>query len=385
MSSEQSSPGPTAKRRHKRLLLIPLGLLVGLLLAEIGLKVIGQPQFFEPHSAPAQFLFSEQIDPATIGYVNKPSTSIRFVYDGNPRGYFGSQNEVDHLTNAMGFRGRLFPLDLGSDGNEILLPKRPQAVRLAFLGDSFTFGEGVRDQDTFAQVTAANLQKQWPDRIVEAANYGVGGHNTFQAFHVLQRWAIKTDPDAVILGFVLNDAEPPIFAPDPVSGRPVRRQLAVEQGRFGSRPPDRLLYRSNIAQLVWRFCAQRQQTDSTIDHYRSLYTDANPSWKTNRAALLGIVESCQQRQIPCYVLLFPVLYKLNEDYPLKDVHERIKKSLAGTHATFIDLLPLLMDKKAADLWVHPTDHHPNNEVHALVAKTLAEQLARDLPENKPTP
>jgi len=390
MKPEQPSPATPAKQLRTRLMLILGGLLAGLLVAEIALKISGQPRFYEPHTSPPQFMFGKHIDFETIGYLNKPSSSIRFRYDGDPRDYFGPQNEVSHVTNAIGFRGRPFPFDLDPQGNEILIPKRDQAIRLAFLGDSFTFGEGVHDQDTFAQVTAATLQKRWPDRIVEAANYGVGGYNTIQSFHVLQRWAMKTDPDAVILGFVLNDAEPPIFTPDPVSGRPLRRQLAVEQGRFGTRPPgrlpgtgppDRLWYRSSITRLVWKFRIQRQQTDGMVAHYRSLYTDTNPSWKTNRAALLAIVKTCQQAQIPCYVVLFPELYELNENYPFKGVHEHIKKTLAGTHATFIDLFPLLADKQAADLWVHPTDHHPNNEVHALVGKTLAERLARDLPQN----
>jgi len=391
MTTEQSSPTSSARQLRKRILLMLGGLFVGLLLAEVILKISGQPRFYEPHTAPGQFMFGPQIDFDTIGYVNRPSTNIVFEYDGNPRGYFGAQNEVGHLTNAIGFRGRPFPFNLDATGNETLVPKRPQAIRLAFLGDSFTFGEGVHDQDTFAQVTAANLQERWPDRIVEAANYGVGGYNIIQSFHVLQRWAIKTSPDAVILGFVLNDAEPPIFTPDPVSGRPQRRQLAVEQGRFATRPPGRLpgtgppkrmWYRSNITQLIWKFRVQRQQTDGMVAHYRSLYTDTNPSWKTNRAALLAIIETCQQDQIPCYVVLFPELYELNENYPFKGVHEHIKKTLAGTHATFIDLFPLLAGKQAADLWVHPTDHHPNDEVHALVGKTLAERLARDLSQHE---
>ena len=56
--------------------------------------------------------------------------------------------------------------------------------------------------------------------MVEAANYGVSGYNINQSFHVLQRWTMKTEPDAVILGFVLNDAEPPIFTLNPLTGRP---------------------------------------------------------------------------------------------------------------------------------------------------------------------
>ncbi|MEO2021920.1 MAG: hypothetical protein ABGX05_08825, partial [Pirellulaceae bacterium] len=112
MTSEQPSAAIPARQLRKRVLLILGGLLVGLLLAEMILKISRQPRFYQPHTAPGQFMFGPQIDFDTIGYVNRPSTNIVFEYDGNPRGYFGSQNEVGHLTNAIGFRGRPFPFDL---------------------------------------------------------------------------------------------------------------------------------------------------------------------------------------------------------------------------------------------------------------------------------
>jgi lysophospholipase L1-like esterase len=378
MNDEQPTVTTSARQGRKRLLLMASGLLVGLLLAEIGLKISGRPRFHEPHTSPPQFMFGDHIDFDTIGYVNKPSSNIVFEYGSNPRNYFGPRNEVGHLTNAIGFRGRPFPFELDPAGNEILIPKRDESIRLAFLGDSFTFGEGVRDEDTYAQVTATHLQEKHAELIVEAANFGVGGYNTTQSRHVLERWALKSNPDVVILGFVLNDAEPPIFQRDPTTGRPVRRRLAVEQGQAGNRPPAGLLYRSSIARLFWQARAAGKQTQSTFEHYRSLYRDSNPAWKTNRESLLQIVELCQQKEIPCYVLLFPVLYELNSNYPLKDVHDQIAQLLAGSHATFIDLLPHLQGKKAASLWVHPSDHHPNELVHALIGKLLAERLNKDV-------
>ena len=271
MNDEQPTVTTSARQGRKRLLLMASGLLGGLLLAEIGLKISGRPRFHEPHTSPPQFMFGDHIDFDTIGYVNKPSSNIVFEYGSNPRNYFGPRNEVGHLTNAIGFRGRPFPFELDPAGNEILIPKRDESIRLAFLGDSFTFGEGVRDEDTYAQVTATHLQEKHAELIVEAANFGVGGYNTTQSRHVLERWALKSNPDVVILGFVLNDAEPPIFQRDPTTGRPVRRRLAVEQGQAGNRPPAGLLYRSSIARLFWQARAAGKQTQSTFAHYRSLY------------------------------------------------------------------------------------------------------------------
>ena len=62
---------------------------------------------------------------------------------------------------------------------------------------------------------------------------------------------------------------------------------------------------------------------------------------------------------------------------------QIAQVLAGSHATFIDLLPHLSGKKAASLWVHPSDHHPNELVHAIIGKVLAERLNKDVIAEQP--
>ena len=41
----------------------------------------------------------------------------------------------------------------------------------------------------------------------------------------------------------------------------------------------------------------------------------------------------------------------------------------------IKLIDHLRGMKGEDLWVHPTDQHPNERVHAIAARVLVEQLA----------
>ena len=40
----------------------------------------------------------------------------------------------------------------------------------------------------------------------------------------------------------------------------------------------------------------------------------------------------------------------------------------------LDLLPAFGERDAEALWVHPADHHPNEEAHALAARALGEFL-----------
>jgi len=106
-------------------------------LLEISLWILGLPKEYSPHTYPPQF---ERVENRDVLYVNKPSTSINFTYDGNPRGYFHWDNTVNQTTNSLGFRGGEFSKD-----------KLENSYRAAFLGDSFTFGEGVYDGDAYPQ------------------------------------------------------------------------------------------------------------------------------------------------------------------------------------------------------------------------------------------
>ena len=46
------------------------------------------------------------------------------------------------------------------------------------------------------------------------------------------------------------------------------------------------------------------------------------------------------------------------------------------HTTFIDMYPHFQGYKASRLWVHPSDHHPNEIAHRLTAEVLAKEIHR---------
>jgi hypothetical protein len=77
---------------------------------------------------------------------------------------------------------------------------RPQnTMRILVLGDSFTFGEEVSDNQTFP----ACLQQMLPHS--EVINFGVHGYGQDQMLIYLQEEGVKYAPEIVILGFVYGD------------------------------------------------------------------------------------------------------------------------------------------------------------------------------------
>jgi hypothetical protein len=356
------------KKFAKFTLLAAAGLLLGLLAVEVALRVMKYPRFYKAHSSPPQFAFVDMSRTNAI-YVNTPSTRIRFVYDGNPRGYFGADNEVDHLVNSAGFRGP-----------EFVLMKPSNTLRIACLGDSFTFGEGVRFEDTYAERAASLLRAHLAGHAAtaESFNFGVGGFNTEQELSALRNFALRVDPDVVVVGYTLNDPEPFLFQIDPWSGRPVRRprELAIPEGLSDALPPTDTLYGSRIAQLCWQRQARQELTRKTVGYYQQLFLPDSDGWQRSRLALRAIIGTCQVRRIPCIVLLFPVLYRLDDSYPFLAAHQLVKQEVASANGICVDLFPLLKGRSGPALWVHPTDPHPNEVVHAIAAEALSAQIAR---------
>ena len=147
-SSNSNRPADPASRRP-RLLAAAIGMIVAVLAAEATLWLTNQPRFPVPHNFPPHFMLVGEPDAqGWVRHVNKPSTTIRFRYESDPRGYFGTDQTVGHTTNSLGFRGGEFPLVETRDGSIEAIGEKPDGVlRIVFLGDSVTFGEGVHDSD----------------------------------------------------------------------------------------------------------------------------------------------------------------------------------------------------------------------------------------------
>ena len=350
------------------------GLAIGLLMAEVILWSSDLPQFPQPHSFPPQFMLVGRPDQqGWVHHVNKPSETIRFVYDGNPRGYFGPDNEVDHVTNSLGFRGDEFPLREKADGSIEAVGEKPaETVRVVFLGDSVTFGEGVKQKDSFVEQAAARLRETWkPEgRRLEVYNLGVGGHNTGDAAWTWQRYGHQLEPDVIVLGFVLNDAEPGPFRVDPVSGGPTRvpRKIEAVRSRLTG-PPIGTLYHSRLARLFWQYRSSEELTNATLAHYRRSLDPAGRGWQS----CLESITALRATGPPLVVVIFPLMYRL-QDHPFQDVHRRLVAVCDPAHV--VDLAGAFgKHGDERQLWVHPADPHPNESAHAIAGRRIATSLA----------
>jgi lysophospholipase L1-like esterase len=100
----------------------------------------------------------------------------------------------DVRLDSRGFRQEEF-------GNE----KPSGTVRIACLGDSWTFGGNVAQGDAYPQ-GLARLLNGGGGRRYEVLNLGVLGYSSHQGLRLLESQVLPWRPDVVTLGFAMNDA-----------------------------------------------------------------------------------------------------------------------------------------------------------------------------------
>ena len=100
-------------------------------------------------------------------------------------------------------------INLNSEGfrtPEIAASKAPATVRVACLGDSWTFGMNVDLPRAYPSRLADRLRGVSPEARYEVLNLGVLGYSSFQGLQLLKTRVLALHPDVVAIGFGMNDS-----------------------------------------------------------------------------------------------------------------------------------------------------------------------------------
>lgn len=247
---------------------------------------------------------------------------------------------------------------------EYSLTKPPRTYRIMMLGDSTTFGWGVRLEDTAAKLLERKLNESRAagyERF-EVLNAGVGNYDTVQEVTYYETRGRAFHPDLVILVFFINDPEP---VPIEKKGFLVDQSYLIAflanrydgvLRRFGSRPN-------------WK------------DYYASLYDDDKPGFQACKAALKSLASSTRSDGASVLVALLPELHQINDDsYPFKAQHQKIKSVLAAENVPVIELIDGLKDHGPENtLWVTALDDHPDAKANDLIADQLRGWILKSAP------
>jgi lysophospholipase L1-like esterase len=124
----------------------------------------------------------------------RPGASVEYT------GFLWKIAPVVHDVNELGYRGPARPRE-----------KPPGTIRIAAIGDSFTYGQAVRADETIPALLETELQSRLGAAPrIEVLNFGVPGLNVEEYREQYALFAAQWQPDVALVFLFENDLEPPM-------------------------------------------------------------------------------------------------------------------------------------------------------------------------------
>lgn len=316
-----------------------------------------------------------------------PFTGFRL----KPGGVGHFQMGIPAIANSQGLR------DV-----EVSVKKPPGVFRILVLGDSFTVGANVRQDETYPKVLEARLNSAYGPRI-EVVNSGVGGWDPFQYAQYFLHYGYRYEPDVILVGFFVGndtfDAQTSVEqSQTAVLGHRVRPEAAAR--RFIKL--EVFLYNhSNLARLllnrgpVLSDSFVRKRCDDFTEEYLAIQKARLPNHlrysrelqdkAVNAVKQVGRIKDRAGESVPMVVALLPDENQVNKalqarildggtisDYDFEMPQSMLTEMFSELKLPTIDLLPAM---RADSRCLYMNDTHWTPEGHALAASVIFEGLA----------
>ncbi len=262
-----------------------------------------------------------------------------------------------HL-NALGFRD-----------DDISGAKPDQTYRIAVIGDSFTYGQGVEPSARFTDRLEAELNNASCAGIqFDVINLGRPGAETEDHLRILRDIAMPLEPDFVLLQWYENDVEG-----DDKSGRP--RPMRLLPSAYLTK---RLREHSVLFYLLQgRWTALQSALgwmEPYQDYMRRRFEDPlSPASQAATRALESFFATTMARDIPMGMILFP---DPGGQRDLKFLHRRVLDQCHGAGIACVDLQDAFAAvENRQTLWASRLDHHPGAVAHGMAADLLLKTFA----------
>lgn len=377
LPTERAKQRAIKTRRSKKWLVLVGSVLLSLLIAEVVLRVIG---------------YGADRGPCFQGYVG---AGIRLMcYDQNLNDYLDVDltdaavrkrfyEEYGVIDMEKTYRYTPYGVVTPCDNREMrpgqIRPKPPGKIRLIAIGDSFTYGHGLKPGDPWPRQLEALLNGGDTGRF-EVLNCGVGDTDVAATTQLFMEHLLPLEPDAVIYGWYLND---------PVQSRGFAEQYRAlmdasrDQARY---IPDRyisvgwdevtdLRRWSAIYDLIWCKRQERQRGLGSLSWINGMYgPDNRDGWAESQRLLKGIAKACRDQGAVLHVAIWPMLIDLGADYPLAPAHQAIAEACRAADIPCVDLRAALAGQPNVKLILHPEDRHPSKWACRITAEAIREHL-----------
>lgn len=286
-------------------------------------------------------------------------SEITTTYDN--RSYFALKWKAKHVAlNRFRYREREFDSQ-----------KPAGRYRIAMLGDSFMFAQGVEVEQRLSNLIEKQMNSSRHN--VEVLNFGVSGANTVEELQRLRRDVLPLKPDFVLLQWFVNDVESSSGIPDPKA-----ESFATKVKKFFLNHS--VLYFA-VVDVAHR--ALDMMGKSYQETIISRVTDPNSrEAREAQSALQEFLRECKLHGVPVGVVLVPDLSRVkNHDYLFALLHRRVTETCVEEGVQCVDLLPVFLpyledQSKFMRLWVNRFDAHMGPLAQELAAARVLEQFGK---------
>lgn len=257
--------------------------------------------------------------------------------------------------------------------------------RIFCLGDSFVFGDGVNDKETFPACLERHLNSMSEEKKYEVINAGISGTTITDHIKMLKK-GLALNPDLVIYTAYENDLRDLIKIKSGIC--PVFEGM-VKNMKIKSYPfifsIYKILENTNLYTL-YQMTLKDKQRNITKDVQKETY-DYYEVIDTYKKKLSELKKELDHRNIRYVCCFFPACYNLcKDDYDKTSMH-LLMGAFQQLNMPCCNILDVFKESKlsAQDLFLLPRNGHGSPQGYDLVAKALAVSLktAKIIPQNKP--
>lgn len=274
---------------------------------------------------------------------------------GDNTSYFAQKWKKNNVSlNSWRFRER-----------EFNLAKKGSGYRIAIIGDSFTFGQGIKVRYRFSNLIENDLNNEYPERKYEVLNFGKPGAETIDHLSILKNIVLKIEPDFILLQWYVND-----FEGHDKRYRPKIIPIAISPWlhRYFNRRSALYYLINNQWMTIQMSLGKNDYTQYMIKRFK------DPGGLASREvekSLQEFIRLCRENNIPLGIVLFPQFGPhLQHNYPFEFLHKRVISLCAKENVSYLDLRSVFTSYNYKDLCVNRFDHHPNILANRIAAEAI---------------
>jgi hypothetical protein len=311
---------------------------------------------------------------------------------------------VENIPNAQStFLGVPVSInELGLRGPHINLAKPPGTFRILVVGDSITFGYGVRSTEAYPSLLESVLNGKCHGTSYEVLNGATLGGGLGDYLHFLKTKADELQPDLLIVGVAINDILPYTesgatgeYDTTPILPQTLRLQRLNRSLMTHSHLYSFIYARIKSVAYAARFIDMDQAQGWNLVALREPSEPQLAAWDKTDVMLSKVIAFGSARHLPVLVVSFPLRLQMSVDqldyyrkkYGLKisasavsgSPQRRLDDISARQGARFLDMLPIVRRYEPEAVFFHNdriTDDasHLSPLGHLITAEAIRDTL-----------